>query len=110
MIDDILKDIRDAEDKADEIIRDANQKGKDIVAKAESDAGAQKRATLKECKEDRKTATDKATSNALLKREEILKKGKAAADDVVEQKKADVEKASDELVEELLGKYCPALD
>lgn len=43
MIDDILKDIRDAEDKADEIIRDANQKGKDIVAKAESDAGAQKR-------------------------------------------------------------------
>lgn len=110
MIDDILKDIRDAEDKADEIIRDANQKGKDIVAKAESDAGVQKRATLKECKEDRKTATDKATSNALLKREEILKKGKAAADDVVEQKKADVEKASDELVKELLGKYCPALD
>lgn len=110
MIDDILKDIRDAEDKADEIIRDANQKGKDIVAKAESDAGAQKRATLKECKEDRKTATDKATSNAFLKREEILKKGKAAADDVVEQKKADVEKASDELVKELLGKYCPALD
>lgn len=110
MIDDILKDIRDAEDKADEIIRDANQKGKDIVAKAESDAGAQKRAMLKECKEDRKTATDKATSNALLKREEILKKGKAAADDVVEQKKADVEKASDELVKELLGKYCPALD
>lgn len=110
MIDDILKDIRDAEDKADEIIRDANQKGKDIVAKSESDAGAQKRATLKECKEDRKTATDKATSNALLKREEILKKGKAAADDVVEQKKADVEKASDELVKELLGKYCPALD
>ena len=110
MIDDILKDIRDAEDKADEIIRDANQKGKDIVAKAESDAGAQKCATLKECKEDRKTAIDKATSNALLKREEILKKGKAAADDVVEQKKADVEKASDELVKELLGKYCPALD
>ena len=110
MIDDILKDIRDAEDKADEIIRDANQNGKDIVAKAESDAGAQKRATLKECKEDRKTANDKATSNALLKREEILKKGKAAADDVVEQKKADVEKASDELVKELLGKYCPALD
>ena len=110
MIDDILKDIRDAEDKADEIIRDANQKGKDIVAKAESDAGAQKRATLKECKEDRKTATDKATANALLKREEILKKGKAAADDVVEQKKADIEKASDELVKELLGKYCPALD
>ena len=110
MIDDILKEIRDAEDKADEIIKDANQKGKEIVAKAESDAHNQKRATLKECKEDRKLAVDKANTNALLKREDILKKGKVAADKVVEDKKADVEKASDELVHALLEKYCPTCE
>lgn len=53
---------------------------------------------------------DKANANALLKREDILKKGKVAADKVVEDKKADVEKASDELVHALLEKYCPTCE
>ena len=73
MIDDVLKDIREAEDKADEIIRLANQKGKEIVAKAETDAQAQKRATLKECKDDRKKALELANEQARKKREAALR-------------------------------------
>ena len=106
MIDDILKDIREAEDKADEIIRLANQKGKEIVAKAETDAQAQKRATLKESKDDRKKALDIANEQARKKREDILKKGQAAADAIVEEKKQAANEQADALVEQLLAKYC----
>ena len=106
MIDDILKDIREAEDKADEIIRLANQKGKEIVAKAETDAQAQKRATWKECKDDRKKALELANEQARKKREDILKKGQAAADAIVEEKKQAANEQADALVEQLLAKYC----
>lgn len=106
MIDDILKDIREAEDKADEIIRLANQKGKEIVAKAETDAQAQKRATLKECKDDRKKALDLANEQARKKREDILKKGQAAADAIVEEKKQAANEQADALTQQLLAKYC----
>ena len=46
MIDEVLKDIREAEAKAEQIAQDAYAEGKQIVLQAELDAQKQKKATL----------------------------------------------------------------
>ena len=47
MIDDVLKEIREAEAQADEIVSEAQNKAKQIVQQAEIDAEKQKKATIK---------------------------------------------------------------
>lgn len=106
MIDDVLKDIREAEAKAEQMQQDAYADGKQIILQAELDAQKQKKATLRECKDDQKNAIAAAQQRADVKRGEILKKGQIGADKLIEDKNSDIEEQANKLVEVLLAKYC----
>lgn len=67
MIDDVLKEIREAEAQADEIVSEAQNKAKQIVQQAEIDAEKQKKATVLQCRDDRRVALDKAEANSAKK-------------------------------------------
>ena len=105
MIDSVLKDVREAEQKAEKLQKDAYQRGKDIVLKAEADAEAKKKATERECKEERKTALANAHTAAQNRAQVIFKKGAQKATEMTEKKTPAVEEAASKVVAMLLDKY-----
>ena len=105
MIEEVLNDIRKAEEKVDAMLKDANAEGKQIVLQAEADADKQRKLTVSSCKEDAKKAIAKAEKQASDRREVILKKGQEEATRLIEDKHAEIETESDKIVEMLLSKY-----
>ena len=105
MIEEVLKDIRVAEEKAENMIKDANAAGKQIVLQAEADAEKQRKLTVSGCKEDQRSTIAKAEKQAADKRAAILKKGQADADQLIDDKHAEIEEKSDQIVESILLKY-----
>ena len=105
MVEEVLNEIRQAEEKADAMIKDANAEGKQIVLQAEADADKQKKLTVTGCKDDARKAVQKAEEQARVKREQILKKGQEAADRLIDDKHAEIEAQSDKIVEMVLAKY-----
>lgn len=105
MIEEVLVEIREAEEKADAMVKDANAEGKQIVLQAEADADKQKKLTVSGCKDDTKKALQKAEKQAADKRDAILKKGQEQANRLIEDKHAEIESQSDTIVEMLLAKY-----
>ena len=99
MIDDVLKEIREAEAKADE-----------IVQQAEIDDEKQKKATVLQCRDDRRVALDKAEKEAQKKRDEILKKGQKSADELVNEHNLVASEKANELAASLVEKYCGTND
>lgn len=105
MIDDVLKEIREAEAQADEIVSEAQNKAKQIVQQAEIDAEKQKKPLF----------CNAATTDAsrLTKRKQTRKKarrnpqkGQKSADELaMDHNLAASEKAS-ELCNALVEKYC----
>ncbi|MCM1394393.1 MAG: hypothetical protein NC179_05825, partial [[Eubacterium] siraeum] len=85
--------------------KNAYQRGKNIVLKAEADAEAEKKATIGECKQDRANILQSARERAAEKTDEILKKGAEDAEYFIEEKKPAVEECADKVVEILLAKY-----
>ena len=108
MIDDVLKEVREAETKADELLKRAYQRGKDIVLKAEAEADAQKKATVSECKEDRAKILQSAREQADEKTAAVLKRGAENAEYYIQEKQPAVDACADKVVEILLSKYIPA--
>lgn len=105
MIEEVLVEIREAEEKADAMVKDANAEGKQIVLQAEADADKQKKLTVSGCKDDTKKALQKAEKQAADKRDAILKKGQEQANRLIEDKHAEIESQSDKIVEMLIAKY-----
>lgn len=105
MIEEVLNDIRKAEEKVDGMLKDANAEGKQIVLQAEAEAEKQRKLTVSGCKEDQKKAVANAEKQAADKREVILKKGQEEANRLIEDKHAEIEAQSDKIVEMLLAKY-----
>ena len=105
MIDSVLKDVREAEQKAERLQKDAYQRGKDIVLKAEADAEAKKKATERECKEERKAALANARNASLDRAQVIFKKGTQKAADLTAKKTPAAEDAANKVVAMLLDKY-----
>ena len=105
MIEEVLVEIREAEEKADAMVKDANAEGKQIVLQAEADADKQKKLTVSGCKDDTKKALQKAEKQAADKRDAILTKGQEQANRLIEDKHAEIESQSDKIVEMLLAKY-----
>lgn len=105
MIEEVLVEIREAEEKADAMVKDANAEGKQIVLQAEADADKQKKLMVSGCKDDTKKALQKAEKQAADKRDAILKKGQEQANRLIEDKHAEIESQSDKIVEMLLAKY-----
>ena len=105
MVEEVLTEIRKAEEKVDAMLKDANAQGKQIVLQAEADAEKQKKLTVSGCKDDQRKAVQKAEKQAADKRESILKKGQDEADRLIDDKHAEIEAQSDKIVEMLLAKY-----
>lgn len=105
MIDDVLIEIKSAEEKAEAMQKEAYQQGKDIVLAAEIEAEKQKKMTVAECKADQKSAVEQAEAKATKNREDILKKGRLSADKLVEEKQDSIEIAADKILDMLLAKY-----
>ena len=105
MIDDVLNDIRQAEEKAERMQKQAYQRGKEIVLNAEAEAEAQKKATVAECKEDRARILQNARAKADEKTKAILKKGSEDAEYLIAEKAPVIEECADKVVAILLSKY-----
>ena len=105
MVEEVLTEIRKAEEKVDAMLKDANAQGKQIVLQAEADAEKQKKLTVSGCKDDQRKAVQKAEKQAADKRESILKKGQDEANRLIDDKHAEIEAQSDKIVEMLLAKY-----
>lgn len=105
MIDTVLKEVREAEEKAELMQKQAYQRGKDIVLKAEAEAEAQKKSTVKECKEERISVLAEARKRAAERAQSILDKGAEDANFLADEKNSAVEDSADKVVEILLKKY-----
>lgn len=105
MIDEIINEIKAAEEKADQMQKDAYQEGKDIVLQSELDSEKMKKEVILECKEAQKAAVQAAETKAAAKRNDILKKGEQAAKQLIDDKNSAVEQQADSIVGLLLQKY-----
>ncbi len=105
MIETAIKEIREAELRAEQMQKDAYRQGKQIVLDAESDAEKQKKLTMQECKEQRKTALDEARRVADEKYAQILAKGEEDASKLIEEKQSAADGAAEGVVAALLAKY-----
>jgi len=106
MIEDIIKEIKNAESLADDMQKDAYQKAKDIMLSAELKADSLKKDAVKSCKDSQKEEIAKAEKEALENREAILHSGEIAALALKEAKEKLAEEKANEIVDALLNKYC----
>ncbi|MDE6060222.1 MAG: hypothetical protein K2G31_01965 [Clostridia bacterium] len=106
MIETAIKEIKEAELKAEQMQKDAYQRGKEIVLEAEAEAERQKRQTVQACKVDRDNALNEARRKASEKSQAIIKEGEAQAQALVDEKKAVADAAAGKIVDMLLAKYC----
>lgn len=107
MIDSVLKDVRDAEEKAEIMQKQAYQHGKEIVLKAEAEAEAQKKSAVKECKEERAHILQEARKRAEERTQAILADGEKRAEEMAGEKNSAVEDCADRVVDILIQKYIP---
>lgn len=105
MIDDVLKDVREAEQKAEQLQKDAYARGKEIVLKAEAEAESHKKSTVKECKEERSDALKRARLLADERTREILAEGEKLAEELANEKAAAVDTCADKVANILFSKY-----
>ena len=105
LIDEVLREVRSAEDKADQVYKEAVERGKNIVLAAETEADRLRRDTVTECKQMRKQMLEEAEQRAKAQREAILKKGAELADELTDSRNSMVEEAADAVVRMLLEKY-----
>lgn len=105
MIEEVIKEIKDAEAQADELMEKAYDDGKKIVLDAEIKSEAQKKATVSECREDMKKALAEAQKKADIERSGILVEGEKQAEAFKNDKKKLVETVADDVVSALLKKY-----
>ena len=106
MIETAIKEIKEAELKAEQMQKDAYQRGKEIVLEAEAEAERQKKQTAQACKADRENALNEARRKANEKSQAIIKDGEAQAQALVDEKKAVADAAASRIVDMLLAKYC----
>ncbi len=105
MIEAIISEVKEAEDKASEIILNANQKSKQMVLDAEINADLERKKVVAEVKEDFRKVVQKAEDKAQIEREKILADGKKNATEFYEEKKQLVNELANGLVDELLKKF-----
>lgn len=105
MIEEVLKEIKEAEANAEEARKEAIARGKQIVLDAEAEAERQKKLTAEQCKADMKAAVAAAEEQAAVRRAAILEEGEKSAAALAASKKKQIEKAADELLAAFVKKY-----
>lgn len=105
MIETVLKEVRDAENKAEQMQKDAYQRGKELVLNAEVEAETQRKSTVRECKEERTAALDEARRNAERKSQAYIKKGADSAAAMEIDRRAEVEACANKVAAMFIAKY-----
>ncbi len=105
MIDEVLREIKAAEERAAAECADAQRESKEIVLAAEAEAESLVKAALAECKADYKAKVRAAEDKAALRRAAILGKGEEAAAALADEKHSAVQDAADDVLEALLSRY-----
>ena len=105
MLENVLRDIHEAESKAEAMQKEAYQKGKEIVLNAEAEAEAQKKSTVQECKADRAKALRDSHRLAAERTQVILKNGENEANAFADSKNSAIEDCANEIVAILFEKY-----
>ncbi len=105
MIEEVLKEIKSAEETASEMQSKAFQEGKQIVLDAELKAEKERKETVLQCKADFRRAIAEAEETANARRTKIIENGEISAKEYVESKSAKIDEKADELVGVLLDKY-----
>lgn len=105
MIEEVLNEIKVAEERADELQKQAFQDGKQLVLNAELEAEKQRKDTVAGCKSDLRNAQSAAEAKAAVLRKEILAEGEKTATEFTKSKEKDIQGKSDEILDLLLKKY-----
>lgn len=105
MIEEVIKDIKAAEAQADEIVKEANAKGKRIVLDAEIEAEKQKKTSLQESKADLRAAVSTAEGEAAKERKKIIAEGEKQAAEFSQSKESEIDAKATEILDVLLDKY-----
>jgi len=105
MIESVLKEVKEAEKRADELQKEAYKRGKELVLEAEAEAERQKKLTVSGCKAARQKALQEDRRIADERSQTFIKKGAESADAFVDDKNSAATDAADRVVEALLAKY-----
>jgi vacuolar-type H+-ATPase subunit H len=105
MLDEVIKEIKAAEEDADRLQREAYDEGKRIVFDAENEAEKRKKDTFNLSKTEMREAIAKAKSDAEAETARILERGRAEADAFYNKLLPEAEKLADETVSVFLKRY-----
>ncbi len=105
IIDDVMRDVRAAEENADMMIEQARQQAKERVLAAEAEADKMRAENKQRLKELKRQAQLDTASRAAERRDALMKKGENAAKELIENKNSAVEEAADAVVASLIAQY-----
>lgn len=105
IIDDVMKDVRSSEENADNIIEEARQRGKDCVLAAQTEADRMRAETKLRVKELKRQSRLDAERRAFERREALMKKGEAAAKELIDNKNSAIEEAADAVAAMFVQSY-----
>ncbi len=105
MIEEVILDVKRAEDEAAQITEKSLLDAKEITVQAEIKAEGIRKKTAAECKEELKNAINKAETQAESERAAILEKGRADAAALVAEKKKEVDAVADFIVDAFVKKF-----
>lgn len=105
MIEEVILDVKRAEDEAAQITEKSLLNAKEITVQAEIKADSIRKKTAAECKEELKNAINKAETQAESERAAILEKGRADAAALVAEKKKEVDAVADFIVDAFVKKF-----
>lgn len=105
MIEEVILDVKRAEDEAAQITEKSLLNAKEITVQAEIKAESIRKKTAAECKEELKNAIIKAEAQAETERAAILEKGRADAAALVAEKKKEVDAVADFIVDAFVKKF-----
>ncbi len=105
MIEEVVASIKNAEEQADTMIKDALQEGKKLVFDAEAQKEKDRKETALECKAEFSVAFAVAEKDAENTRATILEDSKRQSEKLREDKKEEINALSEKLVKDLLNRY-----
>ena len=105
MIEEVILDVKRAEEEAAQIAEKSLLNAKEITVQAEIKAESIRKKTATECKEELKNAIIKAEAQAETERLAILEKGRADAAALVAEKKKEVDSVADFIVDAFVKKF-----
>ncbi|CDE73116.1 unknown [Acidaminococcus sp. CAG:917] len=105
MIEEVIKDIRHAEDEADAISFKGVQDSKAIVLEAEMKAEKMRKDVVLECREELKSVCAEAEIKAQKQRESIIGEGKIFADSLQNNMKKQSEKIAEFICDSFVKKF-----